>query len=399
MNYQQLSDIELIELFLRQDADCVAIRDELFGRYYPRLDQRIRAVLHNCGLPYSPGVFYYNEIFLDIYKQLFELDALRVILQKYDAGKGVFSSWFLNYVVVNKVRDWLKKKRDFNKERNIDRLKTRISQEQRELSLTEPQANDGEGLALAELLQSKETLEDEERQKVVNTALNRLSSNQRAVIYLMFSAYIDLPEESLVYLAREIKIALPLVKEKLSSISLEIRQSEKYRQGERIELALACLFQQKEMLEKKLAAIEWELTNLFPDRENPLQNDITRLQLKDFIQARQDLTLVYKKGCLTESEYHYNLLLIKHQHTAKQLANTVQKWSKSVREYNAGKYIACPGYKRLAALFNIPEGTIASRINRAVNNLKELLQGEEKGYNDRICKPGVSCLGGDGHVL
>jgi DNA-directed RNA polymerase specialized sigma24 family protein len=383
MGYKQLSDRELIDRFLICKPEQTAIRDELFGRYYQRFDQRIRAVLYTYGLPYSPGEFYYNEIFIDIYQQVFELKKFGTILQKWEIKRGEFASWFLNFVVVNRIKNWLMKLNKTSGRKNIEWLKEKVREEYRILALNEPIGARENGLTLIEVLPAEaEPLYENDRQTIDST-ICQLSPVQQLMLKLLFIAYQEVPEQDQTYLAAELNIPVSSVKEELGQICQELKKSPKYEQGEKGELTLACLTQRENDLQWKLKNIESELEALFPDKELPQTDDYSQLLFKNIDQAKQELDQSYHRRQVEEKEYRWKSLFLQYQYIAKQLSKTTWKKTQLAHDYQSGKYFVTPSYKQLSLLLQISEGTVASRISRTISNLKELRDMEEN--KQKIC--------------
>jgi DNA-directed RNA polymerase specialized sigma24 family protein len=386
MEYSRYPDAELVNLFLNNKAEQADIRNEFFGRYYERFDQRIRGVLYTCGLPYSPSEFYYNKIFLDAYQQIFELKEFERTLQKYELTRGEFANWFLNYVVVNRIKDWLKKIDKASGRKNIEWLKERIIQEQQQISLNESFGKEGNKLTLTEIITAKTEQYDETHQQAISSAIQQLPSAQQLMLGLLFLAYQETPEHNLAYLAAELSMPTSTIKEQLKQISQELKKSPKYEQSERVELSLACLEQQENYLHNKLKHIESEIEVLFPDKEIPRMDAKTQPLFKDIAQAKQELLRAYRNHQIEAREYCFSSLLLQYQNIVKQLSKITRKRADLAQEYNSGKYFVFPSYKQLAKLLNISEGTLASRINRTVNQLRKLLPLEESGGKIRIRK-------------
>jgi len=375
MDYKRLSDEELVEAFLKQRFAREPIRDELFARYYERFDGRIRAVLYTYGLPYSPGEAYYNEVFVEIYRQVFELAELEAILGKYDSGKGGFANWFLNYVVVSRVRDWLRRLDSSGAQKNIDRLREGVKREREQLSLNEPLNKAGEGLPLAELIPAEETEAGNGWPQAMASAISRLPPAQRLMLRLLFVAYEELPEEEIEYLATLRDVPAGVIREMLAETGRELRSSDKYEQGERLELALACLARQVEYLRRELAEVEAEIRALFPERRLP-EEELSAVQLKEIAQARDELARAYRAGEMDEREYRWQALVLERKYIAKHLAKAKRKKEQLVREYRSGRYFIFPSYKQLAKILGLAEGTVASRISRMMGRLRKLLEEE-----------------------
>lgn len=392
MVYKQLSDAELVGWFLSHNSDRTAIRDVLFGRYYERFDQRIRAVLYTYGLPYSPGEFYYNEIFMNIYQQVFELDEFETILQKYELERGKFSSWFLNYVVVNRVKNWLMKMNKNRGRKNIEWLKENVGEEYRQLSLNGSLEIERDELTLVNVVPAQAETLDEKCQQAIDSAINHLSPAQQLILRLLFMAYQEIPAQDVAYLANELNMPVSAIEKTLEQASRELRNTHKYEQSEKMESSLGCLACQEDNLRWKLKNIESELEALFPDKEMPKVEADSQLLFKDIELARQELDNSYKHRQIEIEEYHRRSLLLQYQYVTKQLLKISQKRIQLVREYQSGKYLVSPSYKQMAQLLNLSEGTVASRINRTVNRLKNLLGIEEKDQNICIDKVEISYM-------
>ena len=375
MKYKQLSDAELIDRFFKYKSERTAIRDELFARYYERFDQRIRAVLHTYGLPYSPDEFYYNEIFMYIYNQIFELNNFEEILKKWEIKRGKFAHWFLNFVVVNRVKNWLKKPNETGDQKNIEYLREMVRAEYRQLSLHESVDKEGIGLTLIEILPAEEESFNENRRQAIDSAISQLSPNQQLMLRLLFLAYQEIPEQDQAYLAAELNVPTSSASEIIDSICEELKRSPKYEQSEKIELSLASLAQQEDNLQWKLKNVESELETLFADKEMPHVD--AQVLFKDIEQAGQELDRLYRCRQIKRDEYQWQSLLLQRQHIAKQLSKTTRKRAKLTHDYRSGRYLVSPSYKQLAQLLNLSEGTVASRINRTISCLKELLDIEE----------------------
>ncbi len=259
MGYRQFSDTELASLFLECNSNRVAIRDELFGRYYERFDQRIRAVLYTCGLPYSPAEFYYNEIFVDIYHQIFDLSEFGEILGKYKPERGEFANWFMNYVVVNRVKDWLKKVDKPTGLKNIERLKENTGHENRYVSLDK----------YTDIIPAETEPSDRAEPGDICPAIQQLPVGLRLMLRLLFLAYGDVPEIELAHLAAEIHSPVAVIKDKLEHIRRELKESPKYEEGEQIDLTLDCLARQEEHWQRQIRRLESEMEAVFPGQEIP----------------------------------------------------------------------------------------------------------------------------------
>ncbi len=383
MDYSQLSDAELINCFLGHEPERSAIRDELFSRYYEQFDRRIRAVLYSRELPYSADESYYNDIFMAIYDAVFGLDGFERITSGYNVNKGEFGKWFLNYVVVNKVRDWLKKVDKETGLKNIDRLRQGIQREKDRLSLQQPvSASDPSGMTLAEVISVDADSPDIEKQSQISQAIDRLSQNQRVIIRLLFIAYEDLPDCDLDYLAAELDTSKTVFYNRIRELQNKLRASDKFNAGDKKELELTCLKEQHDHWTLRVARIKRELEGLYPDTlANDIANQIDGLKLKDIKTAKEKLTISHKANLINGIEYRKKLSQLNYHEALAHLAKIARRRLSAQQEYVSGKYLALPGYQELADMLQIAPGTVASRINRAAGNLKKQLEIINEGRN------------------
>jgi len=375
MEYMSLTDVELVNLFLSCKERRASIRDELFARYYEQFDRRIRAVLYTNGLPYSPSEFYYNEIFTDIYSHVFDIENLENLLGKYRAEKGVFSIWFLNFVVVNKIKNWLGKINKASGRKNIEFLRKNSNEMSMHVPFDEPAGRCGVGLSLSETLPRKQEVCETVFFDPISDAISNLSPAKRLILRLLFLAYQEVPEIDLTYMANELDVSVSSLREELADLCMDLRASPRYESSERIELALECLSQQENSLRGKLKRIDTEIDIIFPERE--MVDDGVDLLFKDIEARKRELEGLYRCKKLGADKYRFSYLLLEKQYASKQLSKVSAKRLALIKEYNSGKHFLLSSYRQLAKLLDVSEGTVASRISRTLHHLKELLEENE----------------------
>ena len=375
------SSAELVKCFLSVPDKRDRIKDELFARLYEGFNRRIYSVLHLSGIKYVPESDFYNIIFMDLYHRLFDVESLERKLVRYDPERGEFDKWFLNAVVVNEVKDWLKSKDSSTGMKRCDLIRENQRMENESLSLDRPvDPNDFSSPEMGERIASIDssmvapdpapvmecTEEDTLIKQQVAQSLSGLSSKQRVLVLLFYCAYLPLEEGDIQQIAETTENSVEKVRIQVDALRDKLIDSPKYQQEECLEKETACLKNQIEIFYKRLYRIKKELDQ-GPDTKT-LDKEVAHLSEQPIGELKKKIDNL-KQG--PHSKQQNKEMLI---HQAALLNKRIMKLEKKRQNQldllQGGKTIITASYRDLAELLDIPEGTVASGMSRAIRNFK-----------------------------
>jgi DNA-directed RNA polymerase specialized sigma24 family protein len=345
------SDDQELASLVRVSADPEeqeAARTILLERHYESFDRRIRAVLASRNLDYSPSSEYYNTLFFDVFHRTFTTAALRKKLATFRSEKGDFQSWFLGAVVVNEVKDWLK------------RRSGRAGVAMGELLIEEARAQDGPAGGLKEDLPAPEPEPADES----THDLDGLSPELAVVAELVFLAYAAPSERSILEIAGLRNESLEKVREHLEEIRNRLRNSEKFTECTLTELHLALERERIRHFESLAANLG---SNLLSQRASA--KELAWLEARSarpWKEIREDLKEARRacqRGELGNAEHEAARCRLEYEASLKRLDEHRRKLERIRNTIATGKHLVRMPNKEIAACLKIPEGTVASRIN------------------------------------
>lgn len=375
------SSTELVKSFLSVPDERDRIKDELFARLYEGFNRRIHSVLHLSGIKYVPESDFYNIIFMDLYHRLFDVESLERKLVRYDPERGEFDKWFLNAVVVNEVKDWLKSKDSSTGIKRCDLIRENQRMENESLSLDRPvDPNDFSSPVMGERIAPAEssivapdptpvmecTEEDTLIKQQVAQSLSGLSAKQRVLVLLFYCAYLPLEEDDIQHIAETTKNSVENIRVQVDKLRDKLIDSPKYQQDECLEKESACLKNQIEIFCKRLYRIKKELEQ-GPETKT-LDKDVAYLSEQPIGELKKRIDNLKLSPYSTKQKKE---ILI---HQAALLNKRIMKLEKKRQNQldllQGGKTIITASYRDMAELLDIPEGTVASGISRAIRNFK-----------------------------
>ncbi len=375
------SSTELVKQFLSVPEERDRIKDELFARLYEGFNRRIHSVLHLSGIKYVPESDFYNIIFMDLYHRLFDVESLQRKLARFDPERGEFDKWFLNTVAVNEVKDWLKSKDNSTGMKKCDLIRENQRMENESLSLDRPiDPNNFSSPGMGERIASTEfsmvapdptpvlecTEEGTSIKQRVAQSLLELSSRQRVLVLIFYCAYLPLAEGDIQEIAETTENSVEEVRMQVDALRDKLMDSPKYQQEECLEKESACLKNQIEIFYKRLYRIKKELDQ-GPDTKT-LDKEVACLSEQPIgeLNIKIDNLKIspYSKQQKKELLIHHAALL------NKRIMKLEKKRQNQLNLLSGGKTIITASYRDMAALLDIPEGTVASGMSRAIRNFK-----------------------------
>ncbi len=389
------SSTELVKCFLSAPEERNRIKDELFARLYEDFNRRIHSVLHLSGIKYVAESDFYNVIFMDLYHQLFDVESLERKLIRFDPEKGEFEKWFLNAVVVNEVKDWLKSVDDSTGMKRCDLIRENQRMENESLSLDRPiDPNDFSSPGMGERIASTEysmvapdltpVLECAEEDTLIKhqvaQSLLGLSSKQRTLVLLFYCAYLPLEEGDIQQIAETTENSVEKVRMQVDALRDKLIDSPKYQQEECLEKETACLKNQIEIFYKRLYRIKKELGQ-GPDTKT-LDKDVASLSEQPIGELNKKIDNLkkspYSKQQKKEILIHQAALL------NKRIMKLEKKRQNQLNLLSGGKTVITASYRDMAELLDIPEGTVASGISRAIRNFKAGFCQDNEPNNEQV---------------
>jgi DNA-directed RNA polymerase specialized sigma24 family protein len=367
-----LEDEELVARFLEAgDPDCGRILHEsIVERYCEPLDTRIRAVLASRGLDYSPSSDYYNTLFFDIYERTLSPQGLRKKAAHFRSHKGRFRTWFLGAVVVNEVRDWLKRK---NRPQAL--LMSEALGHETEFRLRRTESLE----YLDRSLPFNRTKNETPPATETSGQLEDLSMEHRVVAYLVFLAYCDPPGEVIEAIARARDEPPREIESILRGIQTRLRELPQFGEGEKLEGRLALEWERIRHLHHAVARARTRLV-----AHGATEPEIERVEQgksapwKDIRSRHQEMRLRAREGDIAPETWERECLQHEFVTFAKRLKEHEEHWQQLKSSLQDGDYLVRLPNKEIAAFLRIPEGTIASRINTLKKKFLAEADGEKK---------------------
>lgn len=440
----QLTDETLARLYTHPAtttlANLDAIQKKLLDRRYQQIDAEIRAVLGYRGWAYGARDEYYNEVFLPIYKAIFERAHLNQHLRRFDPDKASFEYYFFKVLVRRRALDWLK-----GKEEELYLREILIPADAEELDEeTEPGTGPG---GPSPPVMDQPPAEEQER---IRAAIKCLKPASQVVLYLRSLVYAFPPKRVIGYMAEEVALrtsenkdaAYQRLRKELLILRDKLRASPEFAAEAQREEELALLqanerrykFQAEELRHKlrgegvseaRLHQAEVEAINSqygtlqeeyrhltlqsrlntygkwvkraekvqAPPAQQALQKHVNRLEQQlhraglnatdpERIQAEaQSLSEdeLYRRG----TELNQAMLLNRFQEASKRFVETKHKRQKKVDEMRESKRGVAASHRQIAAILRIPVGTVGSRLTEARREFEECLDREYPSWRAR----------------
>ena len=330
------TDETLVKLSLAKGEEAKAACGELFFRYYRRIDKTIGAVLTSRSVECEPSAPFYNTVFFDVCSVAFSPQKLR----HFDAGHGSFEAWFLGAVVPRATIDWLR------------------HQKRAPALRKQPLGDD-----VATPLRVEPTRADE-----VNSAVAGLTPPLRSSVELLCCADRDVSKDSLVHVAQTSGRTLSQVRESVASLAEELREQEEGAGEPAVREKLALLQEREQSLSVQLRSRRRALYDLGAGSAEiaKLEARCARLTLGMIRERRRDLGKVrdVSRQALAGLDY---------QETFLSLDQVSARRERLLTKYRRGTWIVKPTCRQIADVLGVREGTVASQLSRARQELASIL--------------------------
>lgn len=332
-DYRNLTDEALVARLRRArgEEERRRVCEALFWRYYGDIDRWVRRVLERFGKTYSDQQQYYNDVFMKIYRAVFEPTAFTRRLETFDESRGRFSRW-LRQVVRNATIDWVRGQA-------VQPTET-PAEVAREAAPAAPDLPHAERLV---------------RQ------LAELADNERIALRLILIAYTDLTPEDVEVLSTRRQVTREALERQAGALRGRLQDQDRYRESLLAEDAQSALQYEVRVRERhaEAAAEALRRNGLSALQVDELKDDALRLTITE---VRSRRTARVRGPAEASSTAHQEA---EFQEAVIRLERAQRRFHDQRDVLSRGKHIVRASYRQVAAVMGVEETDVTNYVHRA----------------------------------